>query len=77
MQAEEIQECLWMPVEEFLSVETVSPFNKWVVRAGLENPGMVPTWVDGFANDGEREFFVWVDHQTSKPPWGQGTRTPG
>jgi 8-oxo-dGTP pyrophosphatase MutT (NUDIX family) len=69
MQAEEIQECLWMPVEQFLSVETVSPFNKWVVRAGLENPGMVPTGVDGFANDGEREFFVWVDHQGSKPPW--------
>lgn len=76
MQAEEIQECLWMPVEQFLSVDSVSPFNKWIVRAGLENPGMVLTSVDGFANDGQREFFVWADHQGSKPPWGRRMRTP-
>ena len=76
MQAEEIQECLWMPVEDFLSVETVSPFNKWVVRAGLENPGMVPTGVDGYTDAREREFFVWVDHQGSKPPWERRMSTP-
>ena len=61
MQAEEIQECLWMPVVEFLSDETVSEFNKWIVRAGLESPGMVPTSVDGFPQVDRREFFVTTD----------------
>ena len=58
MQAEEIQECLWMPVEEFLTSEAIAEFNKWIVRAGLGEPGMVVTSVDGFPDTGEREFFV-------------------
>ena len=57
MQTEEIQECLWMPVEEFLSSESVAEFNKWIVRAGLRQPGMVITSVDGYPANGEREFF--------------------
>lgn len=67
MQAEEIQECLWMPVEEFLNSETVSEFNKWIVRAGLESPGMVLTSVDGFPDPDRREFFV-MDPQAGLPP---------
>jgi len=58
MQADEIQECLWMPVEEFLGSESVAEFNKWVVRAGLNSPGMVVSSVDGFPDTGEREFFL-------------------
>ena len=61
MQAEEIQECLWMPVDEFLGAETVSEFNKWIVRAGLESPGLVLTGVEGFSDGIEREFFVAAD----------------
>ena len=61
MQAEEIQECLWMPVSEFLNDENVSEFNKWIVRAGLESPGMVATSVDGFPDIDRREFFVTTD----------------
>ena len=34
MQTEEIQECLWMPVEDFLGSDAVADFNKWIVRAG-------------------------------------------
>ncbi len=58
MQAEEIQECLWMPVQEFLNSENVSEFNKWIVRSGLEQPGMVLTSVDGFPDADRREFFA-------------------
>ena len=61
MQTEEIQECLWMPVEEFLSSESVAEFNKWIVRAGLRQPGMVITSVDGYPANGEREFFESAD----------------
>jgi len=58
MQVEEIQECLWMPVQEFLETENVSEFNKWIVRAGIEQPGMVLTAVDGFPDGDRREFFA-------------------
>ena len=61
MQEEEIQECLWMPVDEFLESDSISPFNQWIVRAGLEHSGMVLTSVTGFPGDEEREFFVAVD----------------
>ncbi len=58
MQTEEIQECLWMPVDEFLNSESVSEFNKWIVKAGLRPSGMVLTSVAGYSDPGEREFFV-------------------
>ncbi len=58
MQAEEIQECLWMPVEEFLNTDSVGEFNKWIVRAGIEQPGMVLAAVDGFSDADRREFFA-------------------
>ena len=58
MQAEEIQECLWLPVDEFLEAESVGEFNKWIVKAGLESSGMVPTGIQGFSDGIEREFFV-------------------
>lgn len=61
MQEEEIQECLWMPVQEFLGSDVVAGFNKWIVEAGLKQPGMVVTSVDGFPDLGEREFFVSTD----------------
>ena len=47
-----------MTVEEFLGSESVAEFNKWVVRAGLNSPGMVVSSVDGFPDTGEREFFL-------------------
>lgn len=65
MQTEEIQECLWMPVEEFLNSDTVSEFNKWIVRAGVESPGMVTTRLDGFPGADRREFFVTADQSGS------------
>ena len=58
MQAEEIAECLWMPVDTFLSDHDVSPFNKRIVQATLEGPGLAPSQVDGFPDDGRREFFM-------------------
>ena len=68
MQAEEIQECLWMPVEAFLDSETVSEFNKWIVREALESPGMVLTSVDGFPDADRREFFVFKPPSTKAVP---------
>ena len=65
MQTQEIQECLWMPVEEFLGSDSVAEFNKWIVSAGLKMPGMTVTSVDGYPADGNREFFVSMDGVSS------------
>lgn len=61
MQTQEIQECIWMPVDEFLGSESVADFNKWIVNAGLKAPGMGITSVVGYPAVGDREFFVSLD----------------
>ena len=58
MQAEEIEECLWMPVEDYLSSEFVSVFNKRIVQAALESPGVAPTEIEGYADPSKYEFFM-------------------
>lgn len=58
MQAEEIAECLWMPVDTFLSDEGVHHFNKAIVRAALDSHGLAPGAIEGFPDDGSREFFL-------------------
>ncbi len=58
MQEDEIAECLWMPVDRFLSDETIHGFNKSIVRAALESPGVSPANMIGY-DDAERfEFFM-------------------
>jgi 8-oxo-dGTP pyrophosphatase MutT (NUDIX family) len=58
MQAEEIEECFWMPVSEYFDSDMVSPFNKRIVRAALNSPGVVPEWIDGYADPARYEFFM-------------------
>ena len=58
IQASEIEEAKWMPVEEYLASEYVSSFNKRVVRAALDSPGISPEEIDGYANPQRYEFFM-------------------
>jgi len=58
MQAEEIEECFWMPVAEYFESDLVSPFNKRIVRAALSSHGVVPEWIDGYADPARYEFFM-------------------
>ena len=58
MQAAEIAECLWTPVDDFLESEDISNFNKGIVRAALESPGIIPGWIDGFIDRTQGEFFM-------------------
>jgi 8-oxo-dGTP pyrophosphatase MutT (NUDIX family) len=52
IQEEEILECLWMPVEAFLTHEHVGVFNKRIVQAALESRGgLVPGWIPGYEFD--------------------------
>ena len=57
MQEEEIEECLWMSVDDYLSSEATSSFNRRIVKATLEHPGIRPESLQGF-DDREREFFM-------------------
>jgi 8-oxo-dGTP diphosphatase len=55
----EIEECLWMPVEEYLASEEVGIFNKRIVEAALQEASLVPTWIDGYQTDpAVREIFM-------------------
>jgi ADP-ribose pyrophosphatase YjhB (NUDIX family) len=60
IQTEEIQESLWMPVEDYLNHEDVGIFNKRIVQAALDDQGkLVPVWIEGYQTDpGRREIFM-------------------
>lgn len=58
MQADEIAECLWMPVETFLRDADISMFNKRIVQAALQHPGLILAQIDGISSDNQREFFM-------------------
>ena len=59
MQEEEIAECLWMPVDHFLSDESgIHEFNKSIVRAALRSPGVSPAHVTGYEDAQRFEFFM-------------------
>ena len=58
IQVQEIEECLWMPVAEYLESEYVHSFNREIVQAALNSPGVVPVSMDGYADAKEREVFM-------------------
>jgi mutator protein MutT len=57
MQDEEIAECIWMPVDEYLSTESVSMFNQEIVRAAIDSPGLTPTALEGYRDPAQVEVF--------------------
>jgi 8-oxo-dGTP pyrophosphatase MutT (NUDIX family) len=58
MQVEEIEELMWMPVADYFASDLVSAFNKRIVHAALNSPGVVPEWIDGYADPARYEFFM-------------------
>jgi 8-oxo-dGTP pyrophosphatase MutT (NUDIX family) len=57
-QEEEIAECLWMPVKEYLASEHVGAFNKRIVQAALDGGRpLVPASVEGY-DPSVREVFM-------------------
>jgi 8-oxo-dGTP pyrophosphatase MutT (NUDIX family) len=58
MQAAEIEECFWMPVHEYLKSQYVSQFNRLIVKAAIEHPGLGQTWVEGYGDPDRYEFFM-------------------
>jgi 8-oxo-dGTP pyrophosphatase MutT (NUDIX family) len=66
MQAEEIEECFWMPMADYFASDLVSVFNKRIVRAALSSPGVMPEWIDGYADPARYEFFMPTDVQSEE-----------
>jgi len=60
-QVEEIDDCRWMPVGEYLEADNVSIFNKSIVQAALDSPGLKITRIDGYPDPEKREFFMPKD----------------
>ncbi len=57
-QADEIEECLWMPVHEYFDSEFVGDFNKRIVRAALQSPAMTASTIEGYAKPHTHEIFM-------------------
>ena len=48
-----------MPVAEFLAEDSgIHTFNKSIVRAALDNPGIVPSKMEGYEDAERFEFFM-------------------
>ena len=58
MQEEELEECLWMPVDDFLGAPDISLFNKRIVNAALNTPGLEPSFIEGDGDERQYEFFM-------------------
>lgn len=57
-QREELDECRWMPVEEYLAHDEVSVFNKRVVRAALGGDPLVVEEIPGYGKPETHELFM-------------------
>lgn len=58
IQADEIEECRWLPISEYLSSDSVSTFNKHIVKAAIESPGVVHTEIKGYSDPKRHEIFM-------------------
>ena len=58
MQTTEIEECFWMPLETYMNSENVSEFNKLIVKAAVDHQGLKGTWVEGYGDPKDYEFFM-------------------
>ncbi len=53
----EIDEAHWMPVEEYLVSDYVGEFNREIVRAAIQSPGLQHRDVDGYSGGRPREML--------------------
>ncbi len=67
IQEEEIADSLWMPVTDYMAAENVSAFNKSIVRAAVESPGIVHTQMSEYGDTEKYEFFM--PSEVDELPW--------
>ena len=57
-QEDEIEECIWMPVDEYLEHEDTHPFNRRIVLAAMSGSGMVPEPIPDYGTPETHEIFM-------------------
>lgn len=60
---QEIEDCRWMPVADYLASTDVSAFNRAIVSAGLAAPTLQATGMPGYPRPERHEFFFPVPQQ--------------
>lgn len=56
---DEIAECLWMPVDDYLASDATHAFNRHIVAAAVSGTGAAVTTIDGYTTDARRlEVFT-------------------
>jgi len=50
----EIADARWMPVDEYLASDHISPFNKHIVRTAISRKGALPTQIEGYQVDSHK-----------------------
>ena len=64
-QEDEIEECLWMPVDEYLAHEDTHPFNRRIVRAAMSGSGLVPESIADYGTRETHEIFMPIQRDES------------
>ena len=54
---DEIDEAIWMPVEEFIESPETMPFNRKIVKTALKGNGFCIEQVEGYGSEGTHEIF--------------------
>jgi 8-oxo-dGTP pyrophosphatase MutT (NUDIX family) len=58
---EEIEEAMWVPVQEYLESEYTHDFNRMIVRTALDGPGLGPGAIPGYGDAKTHEMFFQGD----------------
>ena len=65
-QAEEIEECKWIPLQEYLNSSEISDFNKIVVKSTLVKPNFTSKLIQEYRSPDLYEFFLPESVEDSK-----------
>ena len=57
-QTEEIEECKWMPLQEYMNSPEISDFNKIVVKSTLVKPNFTSKLIHEYRPQDLYEFFL-------------------
>ena len=63
---QEIDECRWMPLAEYMTNPDVSDFNRAIVKAGIHAPALHVTTMNGYPSSERHEFFFPPTHVPPK-----------